>query len=93
VDLGDFIARPFPEKQSPPSEAILTQQGPIIKKRNSLSADYADCADRPEIEVLFIIIPISAFLGQAISQKLSGGRGRGKKGGRNQRIERGNPPA
>jgi hypothetical protein len=31
VDLGDLIAGPFPEKQSPPSEIILSQQGGIIK--------------------------------------------------------------
>jgi hypothetical protein len=89
VDLGDFIVGPFPEKQSPPSEIILSQQGAIIKKRNSLSADYADW---PEVEVLFIIITFTAFWGQAISKKLSGGRGRGRKGGRESADRTGESP-
>jgi hypothetical protein len=32
VDLGDFIADPFPGKHFPPSGIILSQKGRIIKK-------------------------------------------------------------
>jgi hypothetical protein len=42
VDLGDFIAGPFPGKRFPPSAIILSQHARIIKKRNCLSADSAD---------------------------------------------------
>jgi hypothetical protein len=81
VDLGDFIAGPFPEKQSPPSAVILSQQRAIIKKRNSLSANYA------EIEILFIIIPLPLLRGRLFSKNFPAGRERRKEGGRNQRIE------
>jgi hypothetical protein len=72
VDLRDFIARPFPEKQSPPSEIILSQQGAIIKKRNSLFADYA------EIEILFISI-LLPILGASFFQKTFWRVGEGEK--------------
>jgi len=53
VDLGDFIADPFPGKHFPPSGIILSQKGRIIKKRNSLSADYAARRSRNQNQVIF----------------------------------------